>query len=96
MKPGSAAPIHGRLPGIREWRAGFFAFSIVFATFTSAVTAGEADVVDVKIVAETGGTYRFDVTAEHADEGWETTRINGTCSTMPAMSSGHANSCTRM
>ncbi len=71
LKSGSAAPIHGRNHGIRIWRAGFFAFSIVFAAFTPAAMAGEANVVDVKIHAETGGTYRFDVTVEHADEGWE-------------------------
>ena len=34
------------------------------------VQAGEADVVGVKIVKEGTGTYRFDVTVKHADEGW--------------------------
>lgn len=33
--------------------------------------AGEADVVDVRIVADGEGSYRFDVTVAHADEGWE-------------------------
>lgn len=33
--------------------------------------AGEADVVDVKITREAGGTYRFDVSVRHEDEGWE-------------------------
>jgi hypothetical protein len=33
--------------------------------------AGEADVVDVKASAESGGTWRFDVTVRHADEGWD-------------------------
>lgn len=32
--------------------------------------AGEADVVGVKIVKEGTGTYRFDVTVKHGDEGW--------------------------
>ncbi len=35
-----------------------------------AVIAGEADVVGVKIIKEGTGTYRFDVTVRHADEGW--------------------------
>lgn len=32
--------------------------------------AGEADVVGVKIIREGTGTYRFDVTVRHGDEGW--------------------------
>ena len=32
--------------------------------------AGEADVVDVRMV-ERGGTYSFSVTVRHADAGWE-------------------------
>ncbi len=34
-------------------------------------TAGEADVVDVKISQTSGGSYSFDVTVRHADTGWE-------------------------
>jgi hypothetical protein len=33
--------------------------------------AGEADVVGVKIVREGTGSYRFDVTVKHGDEGWK-------------------------
>lgn len=33
--------------------------------------SGEADVVDVKIAKEGNGSYRFDVTVRHADEGWK-------------------------
>ena len=33
--------------------------------------AGEADVVGVEVSAEGGGSYRFDVTVEHGDEGWD-------------------------
>ena len=33
--------------------------------------AGPADVIDVKVERELGGTYHFDVTVRHADEGWE-------------------------
>ena len=32
---------------------------------------GQADVLDVKIVREAGGTFRFDVTVRHADAGWD-------------------------
>jgi hypothetical protein len=34
-------------------------------------SAGPADVVDVQVTREAGGTYHFDVTVRHADEGWE-------------------------
>lgn len=33
--------------------------------------AGEADVVDVVAVQESAGTWRFDVTVMHEDEGWD-------------------------
>lgn len=33
--------------------------------------AGEADVKGAEIVRESAGTYRFDVTVSHADEGWD-------------------------
>ncbi|WP_159589832.1 hypothetical protein [Chelativorans xinjiangense] len=33
--------------------------------------AGEADVEAVDVRPEAGGTYRFDVTVAHADEGWD-------------------------
>ncbi len=33
--------------------------------------ADEADIVGVKIIKEGTGTYRFDVTVKHADEGWK-------------------------
>jgi len=33
--------------------------------------AGEADVLSAKIEALGGGNYRFDVTIQHADEGWD-------------------------
>jgi len=37
----------------------------------AAAVAGEADVVDVSVTAKDGGSYRFDVTVRHADEGWD-------------------------
>ena len=33
--------------------------------------AGEADVVGVEAKAESGGTWRFDVTVAHGDTGWD-------------------------
>jgi hypothetical protein len=33
--------------------------------------AGMADVEKVEIAREAGGSYRFDVTVRHADEGWD-------------------------
>lgn len=33
--------------------------------------AGEADVVDVAVTQEAGGTWRFDVTVRHDDAGWD-------------------------
>lgn len=47
---------------------------LIFAAMLWGVSApamaGEADVVDVKVVKQ-GSTYRFDVTLRHADTGWE-------------------------
>lgn len=34
-------------------------------------TAGEADVIAVEVTPAGDGTYRFDVTVRHADEGWD-------------------------
>ncbi len=33
--------------------------------------AGEADVIEVKVKRISDGTYRFNVTLRHADEGWK-------------------------
>lgn len=45
--------------------------SILFVLFLStAGQAGEADVVEVKIVKLGENTYQFDVTVTHNDEGW--------------------------
>lgn len=35
------------------------------------VSAGEADVLFVKLTKLAGGVYRFDVTVAHADTGWD-------------------------
>lgn len=47
------------------------AFVLCAALVPAPVLAGEADVVGVKIVKEGTGTYRFDVTVRHGDEGWD-------------------------
>lgn len=36
-----------------------------------AVQAGEADVVGAETARESDGTWRFEVTVRHADEGWD-------------------------
>jgi len=35
-----------------------------------AARSGEVDVIDVRVV-KSGDSYRFDVTVQHADEGWD-------------------------
>ncbi len=35
------------------------------------INAGEAEVTRVELTRSTDGTYRFDVTVQHADEGWK-------------------------
>ncbi|MEX1035441.1 MAG: hypothetical protein WDZ54_05755 [Sneathiella sp.] len=43
-----------------------------FLAFASSpLFAGEADVVDVKVVKIEADVFRFSVTVRHADEGWE-------------------------
>ena len=40
-------------------------------TMTSQASAGEADVVDVKISQSSGDSYNFNVTVKHDDAGWD-------------------------
>ena len=47
------------------------AFGSLILLSVSPVMAGEADVVGVKIIKEGTGTYRFDVSVRHGDEGWK-------------------------
>ncbi len=63
----------------RTWRYRLM-LSIVFAAalfliqpLTNSVPAlaGDVEVVKVKIAKESAGTYRFDVTLRHKDEGWK-------------------------
>ncbi|MFQ5626586.1 MAG: hypothetical protein ACE5FM_08040 [Methyloligellaceae bacterium] len=46
------------------------AFGPLMMLACAAAVAGEADVVGVKIIKEGTGTYRFDVSVRHADDGW--------------------------
>ncbi len=41
------------------------------AISAGAALAGEADVVGVEVSKESAGSYRFDVTVAHGDEGWD-------------------------
>ena len=49
----------------------FKSTTLVALLAATPVIAGEADVIDVKVTAEPGGTYAFDVTVRHADAGWK-------------------------
>lgn len=51
--------------------AGFAWALMALVSCLSAANAGEADVIGVKPVQSSGGTWRFDVTIRHADEGWD-------------------------
>ncbi|MEO9874005.1 MAG: hypothetical protein ABJM26_18895 [Anderseniella sp.] len=44
---------------------------VVLVMMTGAGIAGEADVVDAKASKASDGTWTFDVTVAHADEGWD-------------------------
>ncbi len=52
-----------------RWRRLGLTAAMLLAT-AAAGHAGEADVVGAKATPEAGGTWRFDVTVRHADEGW--------------------------
>lgn len=47
-----------------------FVIAVALAILPAPLLAGEADVVAAKAVQEVDGTWRFDVTVRHADEGW--------------------------
>ncbi len=48
-----------------------FIFGLAILLAPAAGLAGEADVVDVRATRGAGGSYSFDVTVRHADEGWD-------------------------
>ncbi len=45
--------------------------AVLLLLWTGAASAGEADVVAVEAAREGDGTWRFDVTVAHGDEGWD-------------------------
>ena len=47
------------------------ALSAILALHGAGASAGEADVVDIRVRAEGEGRWRFDVSVEHADAGWD-------------------------
>lgn len=49
----------------------FLAVFLSVSGMASGSLAGEADVVGVEVKQQSDGTYRFDVTVSHADEGWD-------------------------
>lgn len=51
---------------------GRFVLAAAFGSvFAAGAFAGEADVVGVEVTSQGSGSYRFDVTVEHGDEGWD-------------------------
>ncbi len=44
---------------------------VAFIAIPAAALGGEADVIAVDVTKVADGTYRFDVTVRHADEGWD-------------------------
>lgn len=46
-------------------------YALAIALPLAAAAAGEADVVDAVATQEAAGTWRFEVTVAHADEGWD-------------------------
>lgn len=52
------------------WKCPILALALSLAC-AAGTTAGEADVVGVEVSVGGDGSYRFDVTVEHADEGWD-------------------------
>jgi len=53
------------------WKRPSLALALSLACAAGAAIAGEADVVGVEVSKESAGTYRFDVTVAHGDEGWD-------------------------
>jgi hypothetical protein len=45
--------------------------TLLLLVWPGGVGAGEADVVGAEAAEEGAGTWRFDVTVRHADEGWD-------------------------
>lgn len=54
-----------------EIAKGIGLLGLVLMLASGAASAGEANVVGVKISKESAGSYRFDVTVRHDDKGWD-------------------------
>jgi hypothetical protein len=52
----------------KAWRCAAVCFAVL--SFSSLVQAGEADVIEVRVEQNSAGAYDFNVTVQHADEGW--------------------------
>ena len=48
-----------------------YIFSACLLIISTAVYAGEADVIEVNVKRAADGTYEFAVTVRHSDEGWK-------------------------
>ena len=48
-----------------------FFLSLALFAFSVPAIAGEADVIKVEVESIGDGKFRFDVTIEHADDGWD-------------------------
>jgi hypothetical protein len=49
----------------------FRALAVAAILLSGAALAGEADVVAARATREASGTWRFEVTVRHADDGWK-------------------------
>lgn len=49
----------------------FRAFAVVTMLLAGPALAGEADVVEARAEREASGTWRFEVTVRHDDDGWK-------------------------
>lgn len=49
----------------------YVTFLFIIVLLSTPVYAGKADVTAVKVTAETPGSFHFEVTVSHGDEGWD-------------------------
>ena len=61
----------GMKTALRAAHAVLAVLAALALVYGGAVLAGEADVVAVEAVEESAGTWRFDVSVDHADVGWD-------------------------
>lgn len=56
---------------LRSTKAIAIAVAVIVPVSATVASAGEADVVGVKVSKQSGDSFRFDVTVRHADTGWD-------------------------